>query len=65
MLNHERIKKYPEKITKVKLFINKYNWEGTNFPPQKDDSKKFKKNITITLNFLYDRKENFCFCFKT
>ena len=27
-LNHEEIKKDPQKITKIKSFINKYNWEG-------------------------------------
>ena len=36
-LNHEEIKKGPQRITKVKLFINKYNWEGTHFPSEKDD----------------------------
>ena len=28
-LNHEEIKK---RITKIKPFINKYNWEGINYP---------------------------------
>ena len=31
-LNHEEIKKDPQRTTKVKPFINKYNWEGINFP---------------------------------
>ena len=31
-LNHEEIKKDPQRITKIKPFINKYNWEGINFP---------------------------------
>ena len=31
-------------MTKIKLFINKYNWEGINFPSEKDDCKKFEKN---------------------
>ena len=26
-LNHEQIKKDPQKITKIKPFIDKYNWE--------------------------------------
>ena len=38
-LNHEEIKKDPQKI-KVKPFINKYNWEGINFPSGKNDWKK-------------------------
>ena len=27
-LNHEQIKKDAQRITKMKPFINKYNWEG-------------------------------------
>ena len=34
-LNHEEIKKYPQRITKIKPFINKYNWEGIYFPSKK------------------------------
>ena len=36
-LNYERIQKHAERITKIKIFINKYNWEGINFLLQKDD----------------------------
>ena len=32
VLSYEEIKKDPQRITKIKPFINKYNWEGTNFP---------------------------------
>ena len=39
-LNHEKIKNVPQRITKTKLFINKYNWEGKNFPSEQDDWKK-------------------------
>ena len=53
-LNHEKIKKGPQRITKVKSFINKYNWEGKNYPSEKDHRKKFEKNnLTIALNVLY------------
>ena len=53
-LNYEEIKKDPQRITKIKPFINKYNWEGINFPSEKDDWKKFEKNnVTIALNVLY------------
>ena len=45
-------------FTKIKSFINKYNWEGINFPSEKDDWKKFEKNnVTIALNVLYAKKE--------
>ena len=47
-------KKNPQRITKVKPFINKYNWEGINFPSEKDD---WKNNQTITFNVLHDKKE--------
>ena len=36
-LNYEEIKKYLQGITKIKGFINKYNWEGINIPSEKDD----------------------------
>ena len=36
-LNHEEIKKDPQRITKITPFINKYSWEGINFPSEKDD----------------------------
>ena len=28
------------RIAKIKPFINKYNWKGTNVPSEKDDWKK-------------------------
>ena len=34
-LNYEEIKKDPQIITKIKTFINKYNWEGKNYPSEK------------------------------
>ena len=39
-LNYEKIKKYPQRITKIKPFINKYKLEGLNVPSKKDDWKK-------------------------
>ena len=26
-LNHEEVKKDPQRVTKIKPFVNKYNWE--------------------------------------
>ena len=34
-LNYEEIEKDARRITKNKLFINKYNWEGINLPSEK------------------------------
>ena len=43
-LNHEEIKKDPQRIKKmIKLFITKYNWDGINVPSEKDDWTNLKK----------------------
>ena len=53
-LNHKNIGKHAEIVAKIKPFINKYKWEGTNFPSGKDDWEKFEKNnAAIALNVLY------------
>ena len=44
-LNYEEIKEDPQRITKIKSFINKYNWQRINYLSE-------KKNIS-------------CLCFKT
>ena len=61
-------KKDLQRITKIKPFINKYNWEGINFSSKNDDLKTFEKNnVTIALNVLYSKNEKkiSCFYFKT
>ena len=55
-LNHEEIKKHLQRITKIKLFINKYNWEGISFPSGKDWNKFEKNNLTVALSVLYAKK---------
>ena len=53
-LNHERIKKDPQRIPKIKPFINKYNWKDIEFPSHSKDWKKFEQNNkTIALNILF------------
>ena len=53
-----REKKDPQRITQIKPSINEYNWEGINFPPEKDDWKIFwKNNIAIALNVLHAKTE--------
>ena len=42
-LNHEEIKKDPQRITKIKPFTNKYNWEGIIFHQKKMIGKKLRK----------------------
>ena len=39
-LNYETIETNPEKISKFKLYINRYNWEGIEFPAGPKDWKK-------------------------
>ena len=54
VLNNDEIKNDPQRIAKIKPFINKYNWERINFLSEKDDCKKFEKNnVTIAPNVLY------------
>ena len=53
-----RNKNRPQRITKIKPFINEYKWEGVNFPSENDDWKKIEKiNVTTALYVLYAKKE--------
>ena len=36
-LNHEQINSHPERIFKIKPFIDQYNWEEIRFPSYKQD----------------------------
>ena len=36
-LDYQKIKKDPQKISKLKPYINQYNWKDINFPSQKED----------------------------
>ena len=52
VLNYQTIEKDPQRISKLKSYINKYNWEWINFPAGSKDWKK-RNNDTIALNILY------------
>ena len=53
-LNYQAIKTNPERISKLKSYINKYNWKGIDFPAGPKDWIKFERdNKTIALNVLY------------
>ena len=59
-LNCEEIKRDPQRITKIKRFINKYNWEGINIPSEKDDwEKNGKSNVKIPVNVLHAKKKKY------
>ena len=50
-LNHEKIKDHPERISKIKPFIDHYNWNEIDFPFTGKDWKKFESNNkSIALN---------------
>ena len=38
-LNYQNIETHPERISKLKPHINKYNWEGIDFPAGRKDDK--------------------------
>ena len=52
-LNLDKINNHSERISKVKPFIEEYNWKDIDFPSTSKDWKKFKLNNEIALNILY------------
>ena len=53
-LNYEKTKKVPQRISKIKPFVDQYNWKDIDFPSHSKDWKKFElNNKSIALNILY------------
>ena len=53
-LNINSIDKHHQRITKIKPFIDNYNWNDINFPAIKKDWNKFElNNKNVALNILY------------
>ena len=53
-LNYQKIEKDPQRITKIKPYFSKYNWEAKEYPAGSKDRKKFElNNKTIALNILF------------
>ena len=52
-LNLDKINDHPERISKIKPFIEQYNWKEIDFPSASKDWKKFESNNEIALNILY------------
>ena len=52
-LNLDRINKNSERISKIKPFIDQYNWSDIDFPSTSKDWRKFELNNEIALNILY------------
>ena len=52
-LNLDKIKKDPQRVSKIKAFIEKYNWKDIDFPSTSKDWKKFECNSEVALNILF------------
>ena len=52
-LNFYNINNHPEKISKIRPFIDQYNWKDIDFPPTNKDWKKSELNNKVALNILY------------
>ena len=52
-LNLDKINKNSQRISKIKSFIEEYNWKYIGFPSTSKDWKKFELNNEIMLNILY------------
>ena len=52
-LNLDKIKRDSQRISKIKPFIDQYNWKDIDFPPTSKDWMKFEQNNEIALNILY------------
>ena len=52
-LNLDKINSHPERISKIKPFVEQHNWKEIDFPSTSKDWKKFELNNEIALNILY------------
>ena len=53
-LNFDDIDRNPPRVSKIKPFIDNYNWNDINFPATKKDWNKFElNNKNVALNILY------------
>ena len=59
-LNYQTIEKDSQRKSKLKPYINKYNWKGIEFPAGSKEQQKFERNNnTITLNMLYVKQKKY------
>ena len=62
-LNYQTIETHPERISKLKPYINQYNWKDIKFPSDKEDWKKFEQNnkeIALNILFVPHNKKEIC-----
>lgn len=58
-LHHEEIGAHTERISKLREFENRYNWQGIEFPTTIKSISKFEKNNPdIAVNVLYVTKKS-------
>ena len=68
VLNHDKINIDPQRVSKIKPFINQYNWSDIDFPSTSKDWKKFELNSESTaLNILYvpHKTRKICLAYKS
>ena len=51
--SYQTIETHPERISKLKLYINKHNWEGIDFPAGSKERQKFERNNKTTALNVY------------
>ena len=53
-LNFNKVNGHPERVTKIKSFIDNYNWNDINFPATRKDWNRFElNNKYVAFNILY------------
>ena len=54
-LNYHTVETHPERISKLKSYINKYNWEELEFPADQKTRKCLEKIIRqlLLIHYLY------------
>ena len=52
-LSFDNINNHPEKMSKIRPFIDQYNWKDIDFPATSKDWKKFELNNKVAPNILF------------
>ena len=63
-----KINKHLQRVSKIKPFINQYNWNDIDFPSTSKDWKKFElNNESVALNILYvpHKTRKICLAYKS
>ena len=62
-LNRDKSNKHLQRVSKIKPFINQYNWSDIDFPSTSKDWKNFElNNESIALNILYVPRKTRIIC---